>query len=109
MLSKADDHPNPWPLLGFLAAHPLPISAIANSDRAQDSLVSHSLNELVRWAVDKLQNTLEQTADSGLQLPAMLPRAATSTKVRSAQQPARRAVKPRKPSAQTVASITCLQ
>ena len=109
MLSKADDQPNPWPLLGFLAAHPLPISAIANSDRAQDSLVSHSLNELVRWAVDKLQNTLEQTAASGLQLPAMLPRAATSTKVRSAQQPARRAVKPRKPSAQTVASITCLQ
>ncbi len=109
MLSKADDQPNPWPLLGFLAAHPLAISAIASSERPQDSLASHSLNELVRWAVDKLQNTLEQTADSGLQLPAMLPRAVITTKARATKQPARRAVKPRTPSAQTAASITCLQ
>lgn len=109
MLSKADDQPNTWPLLGFLAAHPLPISAIASSDRPQDSLVSHSLNELVRWAVDKLQNTLEQTAASGLQLPAMLPRAVAPAKARATQQPARRAVKSRKPSAPTAASITCLQ
>ena len=109
MLSKADDQPNPWPLLGFLAAHPLPISAIASSERPQDSLVSHSLNELVRWAVDKLQNTLEQTADSGLQMPAMLPRAVITTKARAIKQPTRRAVKPRTPSTQTAASITCLQ
>jgi flagellar biosynthesis protein FlhF len=109
MLSKADDQPNPWPLLGFLAAHPLPISAIASSERPQDSLVSHSLNELVRWAVDKLQNTLEQTADSGPQLTAMLPRAVTPIKVRATKQPARRAVKSHKPTAQTAASTTCLQ
>ncbi len=109
MLSKADDQPNPWPLLGFLAAHPMPVSVIANSERPQDSLASHSLNELVRWAVDKLQNTLEQTANSGLQLPAMLPRAATSAKARMPKQPARRAVKSRKPSAQSAASTTCLQ
>lgn len=109
MLSKADDQPNPWPLLGFLAAHRLPVSAIASSERPQDSLTSHSLNELVRWAVDKLQNTLEQTADSSLQLHAMLPRVASSTKTRATKPPVRRAVKPRKPSTKTAAPITCLQ
>lgn len=109
MLSKADDQPNTWPLLGFLTAHPLPVSAIASSERAQDSLASHSLNELVRWAVDKLQNTLEQTAASGLQLPAMLPRAVPPTKARASKQPVSRAVKSRKSSAQTATSVSCLQ
>lgn len=109
MLSKADDHPNPWPLLGFLAAHPLPVSAIASSERPEGSLVSHSLNELVRWAVDKLKNTLEQTAVSGLKLPTMRTSGMTPTKARATKQPVRRAVKSRKPPAQTAVSITPLQ
>ena len=69
LLSKWDDQPNPWPLIGFLCAHPMPISGMSTSDKAQDGLLSQGMGELVRWAVDKLQNTLEPTAATGMPAP----------------------------------------
>lgn len=69
LLSKWDDQPNPWPLIGFLCAHPMPIAGMSTSDKAQDSLLSQGMGELVRWAVDKLQNTLEPTAATGMPAP----------------------------------------
>lgn len=109
MLSKADDQPNPWPLLGFLAAHPLPVSAISASERPQDSLASYSLDELVRWAVDKLHNTLEHNAAAGITVPAVLPRPAAPTELRTTKTPALWAVKTGTSAAPAAASLTRLQ
>ena len=110
MLSKADDLPNPWPMFGFLSAHPLPISAVSSSERSQEGLSSEGLNKLVRWAVDKLQSTLDQIAAAGIQTPAALPtRPATKTPARTTKPRVARTVKSKPAVAKTAAPIACLQ
>lgn len=109
MVSKLDEQPNPWPLLGFLSVSPLPVSALAGSERAQDGLSPNGLDELVRWAVDKLQNTLEQTAVAGMVMPAMLPRSAPKAPARTSKPRVSRAAKSTPTAAQPVVPVTCLQ
>jgi flagellar biosynthesis GTPase FlhF len=109
MLSKADDQPNPWPLFGFLTAHPLPVSALCHSERAQDGLASHGLGELVRWAVDKLQHSLDQNAAAGTPLPALLPRPVPKTPARKTKPRASRATKSTPAATSSAAPLTCLQ
>ena len=100
---------SPWPLLGFLSVSPLPVSALAGSERAQDGLSPNGLDELVRWAVDKLQNTLEQTAVAGIVMPAMLPRSAPKAPARTSKPRVSRAAKSTPTAAQPVVPVTCLQ
>jgi len=109
MLSKADEQRNPWPLLGFLSCSPTGISAIAKSNRIQDGLASYSKDDLVRWAMDKLQNTLEQTSASDNQMPAMMPRDVAKTPVRVTKPRTARTVKPKAQSAKSTPPVTCLQ
>lgn len=109
MVSKLDEQPNPWPLLGFLSVSPLPVSALAGSERAQDGLSPNGLDELVRWAVDKLQNTLEETAVAGIAMPAMLPRSAPKAPARTSKPRVSRAAKSTPTAAQPVVPVTCLQ
>jgi flagellar biosynthesis protein FlhF len=109
MLSKSDEQRNPWPLLGFLSGSPTAISVIPKSDRIQDGLASQGKDELVRWAMDKLQNTMEQTAAAGIQMPAMLPRDVAKTPVRVTKPRVARAAKPKAQTAKSSPLITCLQ
>jgi flagellar biosynthesis GTPase FlhF len=109
MLSKADEQRNPWPLLGFLSGAPAAISAVSKSERIQDGLASYSKDELVRWALDKLQNTLEQTAAAGIQMPALLPRDVAKTPVRVPKPRVARTAKPKAQTAKSTPPITCLQ
>jgi flagellar biosynthesis protein FlhF len=109
MLSKSDEQRNPWPLLGFLSGSPTAISVIPKSDRIQDGLTSQGKDELVRWAMDKLQNTMEQTAAAGIQMPAMLPRDVAKTPVRVTKPRVARAAKPKAQTAKSSPLITCLQ
>lgn len=109
MISKLDEQPNPWPLLGFLAAAPLPVSAMAASERASDGLSPNGLDELVRWAVDKLRNTLEQMPANGFALSATLPRSSPKTTTRTSKPRTPRATKSSLSAAQSVVPVTCLQ
>ena len=109
MLSKADDQPNPWPMLGFVSGRPMAISAIARSDKIQEDPVSEGKSELVRWAMTKLQTTLEQTAAAGIQMPAALPRPVTKTAARTTKPRAARAVKSTPAPTKSAAPIPCLQ
>ncbi len=109
MLSKLDEQPNPWPLLGFLASHPTPISAISRSEKAQDGLASDGLDQLLRWAVDKLQNTLEAGTTHGMQMPAMQATVSVSSPIRVAAAAVPRAKRSRSVKAPSASPIQCLQ
>jgi flagellar biosynthesis GTPase FlhF len=109
MLSKADEQRNPWPLLGFLSNASTPISALAKSDRIQDGLASQVMDELVEWAMYKLQNTLDQTAAAGIQMPALLPRDVAKPPGRVSKPRTTKTAKSKPQSVKSTPTSTCLQ
>lgn len=109
MLSKLDEQPNPWPLLGFLASHPTPISAISRSEKTQDGLASDGLDQLLRWAVDKLQNTLEPASANGMHMQAIPAAGAVKGAIRMAAASVTPIMRPRPVPSPSASPIQCLQ